>query len=406
MCVYHLGTQKDWMDLKHSFKDSTKMNYRDELDDFKLDNEDDWKNNDFTSSKKYQPTTTSSSYKKLTDFKRSSYSDNDDFLDFAPSSERKYSRDDDLPNLSNSNRQLGKKYSADLYNNTTFKDNNINENFKDDYKDLNYKLDNYKDNYKNSYKDTFKDNYKDDLTKTPERKYNDLDKKFSSASELSDFDDKKLTKRISNNLYDANPISKQGEFYKSDYRRPSDLRKSIDLGKVDKIDSYLDSQLESGGGKITLDLTKDRYRGSFDEERNKDSKTATAIKSSKYNYDDYFNQQSDTDLGATQYRKYSNKYSDLDRYSDSNTQLNKSTKYDKYRDINSDKQYDSNDGILDEIRRMKLTEKVRENEIETELNNADNVLKHQNNKYLHKTDSLDNQIKNASNLTKTSSKFF
>lgn len=131
--------------------------------------------------------------------------------------------------------------------------------------------------------------------------------------------------------------------------------------------------------------------------------------------DDYF-PNLDTDAGAREkssgaYRKNS----DFDRYSSdslTNAVKGKPSAYDKYAsrtlertlERTLDKQYDFGDGILDEIRRLELKEEVRKNEIMSELKNAENILKHQNNhKFLHKADSLDNQIKLPSNLAKTSS---
>lgn len=449
------------------------MNYRDDLDDLKLNshlenNEDDWP----ATSRRYP--TGSTAYKKtFTDHKRSSYSDTD-HLDLSPehrskSYEKSSGREDEL-----NRAPLDKKY--DLYNSTNYKDS-FNDNYKEtsfkdagfkevsykdatykdsaykdsaykdsSYKDSSYKDSSYKDSYKDPYKDPYKDaNYKDsfketsykenELSKAPDRKYNDLDKKFSSASEHSaveyrnpernfdrnldfDFGDEKkpLGKRPSN-PYDA---GKTSEMRKLDYRRSSELRKSIDKDKFD----LLDSQLESGG-KITIDTSKDRYRSSLDsadrskgrfnaDKFNPDKFNPDKYNADKFNLDDYF-PNSDTDAGAREkslgaYRKNS----DYDRYSsDSLTNAVKGKSYekslyDKYAnrtlERTLDKQYDFGDGILDEIRRLELKEEVRKNEIMSELKNAENILKHQNNhKFLHKTDSLDNQIKLPSNLAKTSS---
>lgn len=424
---------------KTYLNNSSKMSYR---DDFKTNshlknNEDDWKTSDFTSTKKYQTSSNQGAYKK-SDYKRGSYSDNE-YLDLSPDHRKSYdkscSKDDDLT------RQLSKKYGLDLYNSSSHKDkDNFIDNYKDTYKEP-YKdsfknsfkdpfeepfKDSFKDSYKETYKDPFKDNYKDtfkhnDLIKAPDRKYNDLDKKFSSASEHSDRDylnlagefdlndEKKLLNKRSSNPYELQQTSKTGELRKLDYRRSSDLRKSIDLGK-DKLDT-LDNNLENIGSKITIDLSKDRYRSNLDE---KPANDLDRLKN-RFNSDDYFQVNSDTDGGTRE--NYKRKNSDFDKYSSDSLNNPVKSKFDKHKNLDRnfdknldrnlvDKQYDFGDGILDEIRRLELKEEVRKNEIMTELKNAENVLKHQNNhKFLHKADSLDNQIKAASNLSKTSSKF-
>lgn len=425
------------------------MNYRDDLDDFKLnshlDNEEDWR--------RYP---TNSAYKKSAgDHKRSSYSDTDHHLDLSPehrskSYDKAYDKTFDKTfdkqfdktydkSADELSRTLDKKY--DLYNSTNYKDN-FNENYKDSsYKEISYKeplkessffKDPYKEPFKETYKDPYKDPYKDafkenELSKAPDRKYND--KKFSSASENSDYrapersferstdrnlefdfgdtEKKSLAKRPSN-PYDA---GKASELRKVDYRRSSDLRKSLD--KFDLLEN-------SAPSKITIDLSKDRsdrYRSSLDDGRPDEGRSK-----GRFNLDDYFPTNSDTDAGGAREKTSYRKNSDFDKYSTdslTNAVKGKFDKYDKYagrnleRSIernlerNLDKQYDFGDGILDEIRRMELKEEVRENEIMSELKNAENILKPQNNhKFLHKADSLGNQIKIPSNLAKTSSKFF
>ena len=447
------------------------MNYRDDLDDFKLNSHlessgDDWQ------ARRYP---TNSAYKKG-DHKRSSYSDTD-HLDLSPEHRsksydaktfdkafdkaydktfEKSAREDEL------SRPLDKKY--DLYKKDSFNDNYKDASYKEtgfkeiSYKDTAYKdafketpyKDTYKDSFKETYKDPYKENYNDnELSKAPDRKYNDLDKKFSSASEHSadyrnldrnldrtldrtldrgsgftdrnldfDFGDEKkpLSKRPSNPY---EPATGKAAERKLDYRRSSEQRKSLD-----KFDVLLDSQLDAPG-KITIDLSKDRYRSSLDDGR-------PEPKSSRFNLDDYF-PNSDTDAGAREKAGH-RKNSDFDKYSSdslTNAVKGKYDKYDKYAsrnldrnlernlvgnlernlernfERNLDKQYDFGDGILDEIRRLELKEEVRKNEIMSELKNAENILKHQNNhKFLHKADSLDNQIKIPSNLAKTSSESF